>query len=79
MSGQPETITPSADGKSVGIARGERGEVIINFSNEPQTVDIKTPLPDGEYKDKVYGTVFVVKNGTLTGQLNPLTSYIIEI
>ncbi len=50
MSGQPETITPSADGKSVGIARGERGEVIINFSNEPQTVDIKTPLPDGDRK-----------------------------
>ncbi|MDE5749764.1 MAG: alpha-amylase, partial [Duncaniella sp.] len=77
MHGQPETIIEAAQGAVAAVERGKAGESLINFSSEPQTIGIPTSLPDGEYTDAVHGTSFTIANGTLTGTLAPLTSYIL--
>lgn len=78
MSGQPEAIVYANDDKVAEVARGKKGAALINISDMPQSVSIATTLPDGKYKDAVYGTTFVVRKGKLRGTLNPLTSYVIN-
>lgn len=77
MQNEPESLTYSADGNIVEIARGKKGAALINISAESAVASIKTTLPNGRYKDAVYGNVFVVKKGILTGTLLPHTSYIL--
>lgn len=77
MHGQPEAITEANGGAVVGVERGEAGEALVNFSQQPQTVDMPCHLPEGTYTDKVSGTTFTVSAGTLSGTLAPLTSYIL--
>ena len=78
MHGQPENIVEANSGAVVAVERGKAGEALVNLSNQPQTVDMPTALPDGTYTDKVYNQTFEVKGGKLTGSLQPLTSYILE-
>ena len=77
MKGQPENITPLNKGKVVEVSRGTKGAALINLSNDTQKIDGVTVLPDGTYKDAVYGNSFTVKNGKISGTLQPLTSYIL--
>jgi hypothetical protein len=51
---------------------------VINFALESNDVALATALPDGEYKDQVYGTAFVVENGILKGTAQPETTYILS-
>ncbi len=78
MSGESEVVSSSDNGAVVGVARGNKGEVLVNLTSEPQTVNLPTGLPDGEYTDKVYGIKFKVAEGMVSGQLMPMTSYILE-
>lgn len=77
MANEPENIVYSTDGNVVEIARGAKGVALINISTDSAPVSLKTTLPNGRYKDVVYGNVFVVRKGVLTGTLQPLTSYIL--
>ncbi len=78
MHGQPEQITVSPDGTVVEVTRGNKGAVLINFTNEQQNITLSTTLPDGKYTDSVHGNNFTVTDGKITGSLAPLTSYIIN-
>lgn len=79
MSGQPETLFFSENGSVAEVARGEAGAALINFSAQPQSVSLSTTLPDGTYEDAVSKNSFIVKNGTLSGEMTPLTTYILEV
>lgn len=78
MSGQPETVASTEDGSVIGVARGDKGEALINITGSPREISLPTGLPDGEYSDKVYGEKFVVADGVVTGRMMPMTSYILE-
>lgn len=77
MHGQLEKIKVSADGTIVEINRGNKGAVIVNLSQEPAQLSMKTTLADGTYKDRVYGNTFTVEKGIIKSSLQPETSYVI--
>ena len=78
MSGQPETIATADNGAVIVVSRGNAGAAIINLSSEPRNINgVDTTLPDGDYTDAVYGSSIKVKSGKLSGQLDPLTSYLL--
>lgn len=77
MHGQLEKIKVSADGTIVEINRGNKGAVIVNLSQEPAQLSMKTTLADGTYKDCVYGNTFTVEKGIIKSSLRPETSYVI--
>ena len=77
MNGQIEDIRISEDGETGVVNRGDKGAAVINFALESNTVELPTALPDGEYRDAVYGNVFTVNNGVLQGTAAPETTYII--
>ena len=77
MEGQVEDLQFSQDGEVILVNRGDSGAALINLSLNNNVTELQTTLPDGEYADKVYGTVFVVENGLLKGNLEPETTYII--
>lgn len=77
MHGQLEKIKVSADGTIVEINRGDKGAVIVNLSQEPAQLSMKTTLADGTYKDRVYGNTFTVEKGIIKSSLQPETSYVI--
>lgn len=77
MHGQLEKIKVSADGTIVEINRGNTGAVIVNLSQKPAQLSMKTTLADGTYKDRVYGNTFTVKKGMIKSSLQPETSYVI--
>ena len=79
MNGQLENVQISEDGEVILINRGDKGAAIINFALDTNAVELFTTLPDGEYKDVVYGQTFTVENGTLTGSAQPETTYIIAL
>ena len=78
MEGQVEDIRISEDGEVIVVNRGDKGAAVINFSLEENSIDLSTALPDGEYKDQVYGSSFVVENGVLKGTAQPERTYIIQ-
>ncbi len=78
MHGQPETVIVSDNGKAIEVARGNKGAALINISDEPQTIELATTLKPGTYTDAVHNTTFEVKDGKITGNLQPLTSYILQ-
>ena len=59
------------------VGRGDKGATVINFALEENAVELPVGLPDGEYKDTVYGTPFTVEAGILKGTAQPETTYII--
>lgn len=77
MSGQPESVAAAENGEVVVVSRGKAGAAVVNFSNNSETVAIPTTLPDGEYTDAVSGTVFTVADGKITGEVAPVSSYIL--
>lgn len=77
MHGQLENIKVSADGTIVEINRGNKGAVIVNLSQKPTRLSMKTTLADGTYKDRVYGNTFTVEKGMIKSSLQPETSYVI--
>ena len=77
MEGQVEDVQIAEDGEVIVVNRGDKGAAIINFALEPNDVALATALPDGEYKDQVYGTAFLVENGILKGTAQPETTYIL--
>ena len=79
MEGQVEDVQISEDGEVIVVNRGDKGAAVINFALEENAVELATALPDGEYKDQVYGTAFVVENGLLKGTAQPETTYILSL
>lgn len=77
MAGQRERLSSESGGSVVAVARGDKGLALANISQKEQKVKMATSLPDGKYTDEVSGAVFMVKSGTLTGKLAPLTSAIL--
>lgn len=77
MSGQSETLVIAEDGSAAEIARGDKGAAIVSFADAPVEISLATTLPDGNYKDAVYGSDFTVKDGVIAGNLAPHTTYII--
>jgi alpha-amylase len=79
MNGQTEDIKLAENGEVAVINRGQKGAAVINFSSNESNVSLATNLPDGEYKDKVYGQTFKVLDGMLNGVAQPHQTYIISL
>lgn len=77
MSGCAEQLVASDNGAVVEVARGSKGAALINISEEAQAISIKTSLPAGEYTDNVHNVTFNVADSLITGELAPLSSYIL--
>lgn len=73
MIGLDETITNPMDSDMIAmIERGTSGAVIVSISQDKEElVDVETVLEDGVYTDKVSGGEFTVKDGVLTGTMEP--------
>lgn len=78
MNGQKEDIQVSENGQVLLVNRGKKGAALVNIGQFANAVDLPTGLPNGTYKDKVYGVEFKVKNGKLKGILAPDRTYILE-
>lgn len=78
MAGQKEDIQMSPDGKVLVVNRGKKGAAIVNIAGIANSVKVPTGLPDGTYKDKVYGKEFKVKKGILSGLVAPNKTYILQ-
>lgn len=78
MKGQKEDIRISDNGQVLLVNRGKKGAAVVNISKSANFVNLPTGLPDGTYKDVVYGKEFKVKGGTLKGILAPERSYILQ-
>lgn len=77
MAGQKEQIEVSDNGQVLLVNRGKKGAAMINLSRSANKIDLPTNLPDGTYRDVVYGKEFKVKKGKLVGLLAPERTYII--
>lgn len=77
MHGEPEKVIVSPNGAAIEVARGDKGVALINISDSTENVSLATTLPDGKYVDGVHNTEFEIKDGTITGEMQPLTSYIL--
>lgn len=77
MRGQKEDLQLSEDGQVWLVNRGKKGAAVVNVGSFANFVNLPTGLPDGTYRDKVYGQEFKVKKGRLTGALSPDRSYIL--
>ena len=78
MNGQKEDIQVSDNGEVLLVNRGNKGAAMVNLSKSANYINLPTGLPNGTYKDVVYGKEFKVKNGKLTGLLAPERSYILQ-
>lgn len=78
MKGQKEDIRVSDDGHVLLVNRGKRGAAIVNLAKTSMKASLKTGLPDGTYRDKVYGKTFKVKKGILEAYVGPERTYILE-
>lgn len=77
MNGQKEDVQISDNGSVLLVNRGRKGAAVVNISTLSNQVDLPTTLPDGTYKDVVYGKEFKVKKGRLKGLAAPTRSYIL--
>jgi alpha-amylase len=77
MNGQKEDVEVMKDGNVLLVNRGKKGAAIVNITERSAYIDLPTGLPNGTYKDQVYGKEFKVKNGRLTGITAPMRSYIL--
>lgn len=77
MKGQKEQIEVSDNGEVIAVNRGKKGVAIVNLSTVANSIDLPTSLPNGTYKDIVYGKEFLVKSGKLIGFLAPERTYIL--
>ena len=77
MAGQREDLQISDNGQVILVNRGKKGAAIVNIGNFANKVDLPTTLPDGKYRDVVYGKEFRVKGGRLHGAAAPERTYIL--
>lgn len=77
MKGEKEDIQISDNGQLVVVNRGKKGAAVVNINSLSNQVDLPTGLPDGTYRDIVYGKEFKVRKGRLKGIVGPLRSYIL--
>lgn len=77
MHGQPENVVVNENGAVIEVERGDKGVALINLSEEPVSITLSSSLKSGKYTDKVHGVTFEVNDGNISGELQPLTSYII--
>lgn len=77
MSGQPEELSVTDNGRVVAVARGAKGLALVNISDKDAKIKMDVMLPDGVYTDGVSGREYKVSKGILTGKLAPLTSAIL--
>ncbi len=78
MKGEKEDIRVSDNGKILLVNRGKKGAALINLDKYAGNVELPTGLPDGTYRDAVYGKEFKVRKGVLKGLLAPLRTYILK-
>lgn len=78
MKGQKEDIQVSQDGHILLVNRGNKGAAVVNISKSAGHIDLPTGLPDGTYRDVVYGKEFKVVKGHLKGIAAPERSYILQ-
>ncbi len=78
MAGQREDIQVSEDGRVLLVNRGKKGAAIVNIGTYADRINLPTGLPDGTYRDLVYGKMFKVKKGILQGLVAPERTYILE-
>lgn len=78
MKGQKEDVRISDNGQVLLVNRGKKGAAVVNISKSANFVDLPTGLPNGTYKDVVYGKEFKVAGGRLKGALAPERSYILQ-
>ena len=77
MSGKAEQVYASENGAVIEVVRGSKGAALINISEEAQAFAVKTTLPNGNYTDKVHNVTFNVTDSVISGELAPLSSYIL--
>lgn len=78
MKGQKEDLQKSENGEVLLVNRGNKGAAVVNISALANSVDLPTGLPNGTYRDVVYGKEFKVKNGRLKGLTAPYRTYILQ-
>lgn len=78
MKGQKEDLQKSENGQVLLVNRGNKGAAVVNISSIANKVDLPTGLPNGTYRDVVYGKEFKVKNGRLKGLTAPYRTYILQ-
>lgn len=78
MAGEKEKVEVGENGKVIVVNRGKKGAAIVNLGTFANVVNLPTTLPDGTYRDRVYGKEFKVRGGRLTGIAAPERSYILE-
>lgn len=77
MKGQKEDVQVESNGQVLLVNRGNKGAAVVNIGKFANNVNLPTGLPDGKYKDVVYGKEFKVRKGRLYGFLAPERSYIL--
>lgn len=77
MNGQKEDVRLNDAGNVLLVNRGKKGAAMVNISKSANFIDLPTGLPDGKYRDVVYGKEFKVKGGRLKGVLAPERTYIL--
>ncbi len=78
MAGEAEHIFFSKNNAVAEVARGQRGAVLVNFSDKEQKFKMETTLPDNSYTDAVSGATFKVKNGFIEGKLPALGTAVVR-
>lgn len=76
MASLEETVSATDDGTVVQVARGDKGLVLINFSDKARKVKMPVAFPDGVYTSQVYDVTMKVKKSVLETTVPPLTSLI---
>lgn len=59
------------------VQRGDKGVVIINYSDNDFEVNTATSMPDGEYTDEAYGRTYTVADGIISGIVKAQTVAVI--
>lgn len=77
MNGQKEDIQSIDNGEVLVVNRGKKGAAVVNISEHANFIDLPTGLPNGTYRDVVYGKEFKVANGRLKGIAAPHRTYIL--
>lgn len=78
MDGQKESIEVSDNGQVLLVNRGKKGAALVNIGEFANPIDLPTTLPNGTYRDVVYGKEFKVSKGRLKGILAPRRTYILQ-
>jgi len=78
MAGEEQNIFNPSDSTSViFIERGKKGLAIVNASIKPYEFNVETNLADGEYKDRVSGNTYTVKDGKISGTIENKSTIIL--